>query len=147
MYCFIKEHNPRNIFGKAALGLIIIVIALSGILNSELVLTKGAVAAAKDFLEFKKCLLGIKQDGQDKAGLGVNYYRFPFIRYYTNRQCTVVFNKAGLEALPSLPEYFILIFQNNPTNYELYQFLNQKYNTLFTCNSLKFPSLFFKLKK
>lgn len=148
MYRFFREQNPRNLFGVAALSAIIITLSVRGALKSELPVTKEMLSVSSDFLVFKQCLLNIRPRGPGAAGiLGVNYYRFPLIRYYADRQCKVVFNKAALEALASLPEYFIFIYQNNPANYELYQFLKEKYTELFQCKSARFPSIFFKLKR
>jgi hypothetical protein len=144
---FIKKENPRNVLGRIALVAVIIAICARGLLKSELPLSAEKINQSKDFLTFKQCLLNIRQKGSDKDDLGINYYRFPFIRYYTNRRCKPVFDRPGLENLPSLPGYFIFIPQNNPANQELFRFLNQKYTQLFACKSSRFPSIFFKLKK
>jgi len=146
IFSFAKENNPHNFLGKIPLAFIIIAIALTGIWQSSLPITPDNIRQAKEFLIFKKCLLNLKTHTSENDDIGVNYFRYPFIRYYTDRHCVVLFDKASLEELPSPPRYFIFMPYNNPSAQELFQYLNQKYNILFQCNSAKFPSVFFKLK-
>jgi len=146
-YSFIRENNPHNLFGKSALIIIIVIIVLTGILKSELPIGKNKIMWTKDFLVFKQCLLSLRGMGNGKEPIGVNYYRNPFMRYYANRQCRAIFDKASLEKSSPLPQYFILMLYNNPSNQELYQYLSQKYVFLFQCHSGRFPSIFFKLKE
>lgn len=145
-YRFIRENNPKNIAGKVILAMMIIAVSISGILKSELPVTKDKRMLARDFIVFKKCLLGIRHTDQTPGRLGVNYYRYPFMRYYTNRVCITIFNTATIEGLKALPEYFLFIPQNNEENMKLYQLLTSKYDLLFKCESQRFPSLFFRIK-
>lgn len=144
---FLKRQERRNISGGLILALFVIAVSLSGLLKSELPIFGERLHAARDFLGFKQCLLSIRSTPEDKETLGVNYYRYPFIRYYTERKCEVVFNKAALEALPSLPGYFVLMLQNNQSTFELYQSLQEKYTMLSECRSARFPGMLFKLKR
>jgi hypothetical protein len=146
IFYFAEGNNPRNLFGKIALTAVIIAIFFSGIFKSELPVTQDNIARAEDFKKFKACLLSLKEMSSKKDTLGVNYFRYPFIRYYADRHCIVLFDKASLEELPSLPHYFIFMPYNNSSAQELLQYLNQKYAILFQFNSARFPSLFFKLK-
>jgi len=146
VFSFAKENNPRNFFGRIPLAFIIIAIVLTGIWQSSLPITPDNIRQAKDFLIFKKCLLNLRAHTRQNDEIGVNYFRYPFIRYYTDRHCIALFDKASLEELPVLPRYFIFIPYNNPPAKELAQYLSQKYDILFQCDSARFPSLFFKLK-
>jgi len=152
LFCYIilsfaRENNPRNLFGRIPLVLIIIIIVFTGIRKSSLPIMPENIRQAKDFLVFKKCLLNLKAQSNKKDEVGVNYFRYPFIRYYTNRRCIVLFDKASLEKLPALPPYFIFMPYNNPSAFELFQFLNQKYEVLSQCTSSRFPVVIFRLKK
>ncbi|MCX5703423.1 MAG: hypothetical protein NT066_02905, partial [Candidatus Omnitrophica bacterium] len=68
MYHFVRKQNPQNVFGKLALAAIIIIISVSGLLKSELPITKEALSGAGEFLVFKHCLLSIRATPRDKAG-------------------------------------------------------------------------------
>jgi hypothetical protein len=146
MFSYIKINNPSNLAGKIMLGIIIIAIIWTGVAQSSLPVTSEKIRQAKDFLVFKGCLLSLRARAGAKDEIGVNYFRYPFIRYYTGRHCAAVFDKPSLLELPKLPEYFIFIPYNNQAAAELLQFLNQKYVILFKCDSVRFPALFLKLK-
>jgi hypothetical protein len=147
IFTFIKDKNPRNIFAKIPLIIIIITIISAGISKSELPVTPENIARANDFLIFKKSLLKLKEISHEKDDFGVNYYRFPFIRYYVHRPCMVIFDKPTLENKPNLPRYFIFFPYNDQRNAELFKFIVQKYDFLFQCNSFRFPAFFYELKK
>jgi hypothetical protein len=147
LLCFVKENNPRNFFGKIAFSLVIIIIMLSGISKSNLPVTADRIKQAKDFLEFKRCLISLKGMSKDGDEVGVNYYRNPFMRYYTNRHFSAIFNKSQLENKLILPKYFILLPYDNPTTKELFAFIEKRYAYKFSCNSGVFPSVFFELKE
>ncbi|MFH1269737.1 MAG: hypothetical protein ABIH75_01585 [Candidatus Omnitrophota bacterium] len=146
MYHFSRNQSPRGFLSRLPLIALVIAVSVSGILKSELPVPGELRFAAKEFLKFKQCLLQIKAGEEDRAALGVNYYRYPFISYYANRKCFTVFSKDDLEKLRSLPEYFILIPNNNPVTHELFLTLKEKYEMLFQCDSARFPSFFMKLK-
>jgi hypothetical protein len=146
MYHFSRNQSPRGFLSRLPLIVLIIAVSVLGVLKSELPVTGDLRFSAKEFLKFKQCLLKIKAEEQDMADLGVNYYRYPFISYYANRKCVTVFSRADLETLRSLPEYFILMPNNNPASRELFLYLRERYDMLFQCDSARFPSFFLKLR-
>jgi len=146
LFNFVIEYKLNNAFSKVILLLIVVSIAYTGIMQSELPVTTEKIKGASEFVKFKQCLLHLKGISQPKDRVGVNYFRFPFIRYYTNRSCQSVFDKAALETFPELPRYFIFIPYNNEVAGVLFQFLKTKYTLLFQCNSARFPAFFFELK-
>lgn len=146
IFSFIKEHANNNLYLRAICIGMVFIIAISGIRRSQLPVTAENLKAAQDFLSFKQCLLKLKEASAESDDIGLNYYRYPFIRYYTHRRCVTVFAKNFLEGLPNLPEYFIFFPYNSKDANELFQFLKEKYSPLWDCNSPRFPSLFFQLK-
>jgi hypothetical protein len=66
VFSFVKEKYPDNFFGRIALGVLIVTIALTGIFKSSLPVTAEGIAGAKDFLIFKKCLLDLKSASRPK---------------------------------------------------------------------------------
>jgi hypothetical protein len=144
---FIKENLRLNFYTKAFTIFIIIFILLSGIRESQLPFTPEKVRREQEFVKFKDCLLHLRNISQEKDIIGVNYFRYPFMRYYADRSFRVALNTNSLADLPNLPKYFVLILQDNPNTYELFNFINQRYSTLFECNSALFPSIFFELKQ
>ena len=143
---YIREHASRNIPAKLALVLAAVFILSRGLLQSDIPFNAEKIGRAKDFLVFKKCLLSLKDKSKDKEEVAINYFRNPFVRYYTHRRCLAVFHKPGLEQLSPTPRYFIFMPYNDPQVMELYGYLNEHYTLLFQCNSERFPTLFFKKK-
>lgn len=146
VFSFTKEHTNNNLCVRALGAGMAFVIAVTGISRSQLPVTDENLKLAQDFLIFKQHLLKLKAEGKDNDEIGLNYYRTPFISYYTHRRCRKVFDKNTLEQIRALPPYFIFFPYNNPEAKELFQSLNQKYIQLGVCNSVRFSSVFFKLK-
>ena len=147
IYSFLKENNLwKNAYLRTSWILIVGVIIFTGIFKSELPITLDKIRRAQDFKVFTHCLLKLREISSEKDDIGVNYYRFPFIRYYTNRHCNAIFDKDSMEKLPTLPHYFIFIPYNDQRSQELFQFLQEKYTPLWQCDSSRFPAIFFKLK-
>lgn len=147
LFYFLKENTRFGIFQRIFLISIIGFILSAGLAKSELPITSERVKKAQDFLIFKQYLLKLREKSGEKDVIGVNYYRSPFMRYYTHRQFKTVFNKQALESLPALPQYFILLPYENESTKELLVSLREKYVPLFECNSGVFPSIFLELKK
>jgi len=152
IFCFIiiryiKENLSFRRYANIFLILIIVTIAITGIRNSQLPVTPGKIKGAQEFIKFKECLLKLNEISQQKDEVAVNYFRFPFIRYYTNRHCVAIFNKPSLERLSVYPRYFIFLPYNNQDAQVLYEYLKDRYTPLWQCNSLSFPAVFFELKK
>jgi len=147
IYSFLKENNLwKNAYLRTSWILIVGVIIFTGIFKSELPITLDKIRRAQDFKVFTHCLLKLREISSEKDDIGVNYYRFPFIRYYTHRHCSAIFDKDSMEKLPTLPHYFIFIPYNDQKSQELFQFLQEKYTPLWQCDSSRFPAIFFKLK-
>lgn len=147
IYSFLKENNLwNNIYLRASWMAIVGVIIFTGIFKSELPITPDKIERAQNFKVFTHCLLKLREISGEKDTISVNYFRFPFIRYYTHRNCSAVFDKDSIEKLPALPDYFIFILYNSQESQELFKFLQEKYAPLWQCDSLSFPTIFFKLK-
>lgn len=144
---FIKENLKVQFYPKIFSILLMMVILFIGVIKSELPVTPEKIKMAQEFIKFKNCLLRLKEISQEKDKIGVNYYRFPFMRYYTNRHFLNISDKSSLENLTALPKYFILIPYDNQIAQELFEFLKQRYVLLWQCNSLRFPGIFFKIKE
>lgn len=143
---FIKEKNRyAPIKYLLAISGICLVI-FTGINKSELPLTTQNIERAEAFLQFKECLFKLKEMSTKKEQIGLNYYRYPFISYYTERLPVRIFDKASLEALVPLPRYFIFVPYNTQNSQELFVALNQRYIKLRECASGKFPAVIFALK-
>jgi len=146
IFSFIQENFSTRYYLMAILSFIIVIMIFTGIMNSDLPLTREKIIMSVDFIKFKECLRKLKESSQAEDKIGINYYRFPFIRYYTNRSCVSIFDKVTLDNSTILPRYFIFISRNNPTSQQLFEYLEQKYVHLWKCDSLRFPAIFFKLK-
>ncbi len=145
-FCYAKEKTYLRIPLKMA-GLVLILGTLfAGINRSALPITPSQIRNAQDFLTFKECLLGLRKNSQEKDVVGINYFRRPFVGYYTDRNVLFAPDKPSLEKLVALPRYFIFIPYNTQYAAELFQFLNQKYSQISECRSQRFPSIFFELK-
>jgi len=147
IYSFLKENNLwNNIYLRTSWLAIVSVILLTGVFKSELPITPDKIKRAQDFKIFTRCLWKLREISGAKDDIGVNYFRFPFIRYYTHRHCSAIFDKDSMGKLPTLPHYFIFIPYNDQKSQELFQFLQEKYTPLWQCDSSRFPAIFFKLK-
>jgi hypothetical protein len=144
IFSFLKEKKVYSLANVLGGGLVFF-ISIWGLLNTTLPLVSNNIKRAEEFIKFKRCLLKIREMSGDKDTIGVNYFRFPFIRYYTNRRCLTIFSREELDNSTILPEYFILIPYNNEKTHKLYQYLKEKYSPVFKCNSLILPGIFFKV--
>jgi hypothetical protein len=122
-------------------------VCLAGILHSELPVTPQGLKRVEQFKVFKGCLLELKRSSSQDAVVGVNYFRFPFIRYYLSRQVRVIFDKQTFESQPHKPDYFIFFPYNNEQAQQLWEILAPYYAPKFQCNSMLFPSIILERKK
>lgn len=146
IFSFVKEHINNNFYLRALAVCMAFIIVITGIRKSQLPVTAENLRSAQDFLIFKQCLLKLKEASQENDDIGLNYYRYPFIRYYANRHCKMIFDKNSLERLEKFPRFFIFFPYHNPAANELFQSLQEQYVPLWKCDSLRFTSVFFKLK-
>jgi len=143
---FVREHNPKNLMAKVVCCILALGIVFAGVAQSQLPINRQNVSSSLDFLKFKEDLLSLKEMSDETDRIGVNYFRHPFIGFYTNRRTFSMFNKATLEGLERLPEYFIFFPQNRPDIQELGQYINEKYVLLYRSSSSRLPAIFYKLK-
>jgi hypothetical protein len=123
------------------------IVVFTGVTQSELPVNAENIASTKDFIKFKQLLVQLRSE-QVKGIVAVNYWRTPFISYYTRRKTIPIFDAASLKELPSLPRYFIFLYRNNsPAAVELFETLKQQYDLLFTSESRRFPGVIFVLKE
>ena len=147
IFSHIREGSGINLWLRLFLIGIIVSIALIGIIKSQLPITRVRIERSLDFLKFKQCLLSLKEMSRQKDEIGVNYYRYPFINYYTQRHCRLVFDSASLEQSRELPEYFIFLPYADKDTRGLFRFLSERYARRFQCQSWRFPAIFFELRK
>ena len=147
IFFFIGEKKPGRISSSLAFIVIVALIAGNGILKSELPVTKESIARAEDFKIFKECLSSFQKMSKESDVVGINYFRFAFMRYYTMRRFTPVTHKEEFDKLSSLPQYFIYLPYNAPASQALLEALKTKYEPMFQCASGRFPTLFLKLKQ
>jgi hypothetical protein len=145
-FCYLRERPGRVLIKDLILAVVIIDVAMIAVFQSELPVTKEAVAASEDFLLFKKDLFSLKERSSPRDVVGVNYFRFPFMAYYLDRRCVVIFDRYDMLDASKRPKYFMFVpYKNQPAG-ELYKFLKQHYNVLFYSGSQRFPIVFFELK-
>jgi hypothetical protein len=144
---YIKENLSSRRYANVFLLFMIIMIVITGIGNSQLPVTPAKIKDSLEFIKFKECLIRLKQNSSPDDRVGVNYFRFPFMRYYTNRDCVVVFDKSALEAAATHPRFFIFMPYANQNTHDLYEYLLQSYIPLWQCDSSGFPAIFLKRKQ
>ena len=147
IFSYIKENLSFRRYAYMSLALVIVLIAVTGVGNSQLPVSQVKIKNAREFIKFKECLYRLKQASKPADKIGVNYYRCPFIRYYADRDCVVVYDKRSLEEVSEPPQYFILLPYANRSTQVLLEYLNQNYTPLWQCNSSSFPAIIFEQKK
>ncbi|MFH0826282.1 MAG: hypothetical protein V1923_00130 [Candidatus Omnitrophota bacterium] len=146
VFTFLKDRHPQGMARLAIIALLVMWIAGTGILKSQLPVTQASRAGARDFIKFKGCLVRLTAVSQPKNRVGVNYYRMPFMRYYSQRNCETIFDRTALEKMSPLPRFFIFLPYRDQRSFELLALIQEKYKILFDCPSSRFPALFFELK-
>jgi hypothetical protein len=157
IYSFIKDriNTDINIFricrvalcSKVLLVFIISLIAIIGITKSELPVTIDKIHNAQDFLKFKTCLLMLRNFSAPRETIGINYFRYPMVQYYTKRQCFRIFNARQLENMQDFAQYFIFVPYDDQNSRNLLNNLMQRYHFLFQCDSSRFPVFFLQLNQ
>jgi hypothetical protein len=144
---YLYAYTKKSVGGKIVISFFLIFVIFTGIERSELPVLPEKIKAAKDFLIFKNCLLKLRALSYEKDLASTNYYRFPFMRHYTDRNCRYIFDKATLEKTLPLPRYFIFIPYQHQSALELLNVLRERYEAVKECKSQRFPSIIFKLKE
>jgi hypothetical protein len=145
LFYFLKQRGAQAVLRIAVCCACVILIGWSGISRSDLPLTGRALIEARDFLLFKRDLLRLRTQSRSGDEIGVNYYRRPFISYYTERRTFFFPDGKSLAQREKLPRYFLFFPFNHQATGELYAFLQQKYRVLFTSESRMFPVVFYEL--
>ncbi|HOW42692.1 MAG TPA: hypothetical protein P5110_09920 [Candidatus Omnitrophota bacterium] len=147
LFEYINARVQRATILKVIGGAFVAAICLIGLAQSELPVTADRLLRVEQFKIFKESLLELKSASAADAVIGVNYYRYPFIRYYTDRSVKIVFDKQTLESLPRLPDYFIFIFYDNDGARAFFETLKQQYQPKLQCKSMIFPSVIMERKQ
>lgn len=134
-------------FKRGVLALALGIIVLAGIRQSDLPVTRDSIRRAEDFLIFKQALLALREASRPNDTVGVNYHRFPFMGYYTQRRFLKINDTAALESQGRLPRYFIFIPYEGQMTRELLDAVQKKYALIAASASKRFPALFFALKE
>lgn len=142
----VRKLNPDSAVIKLFVGAVAAVIVLTGLLRSDLPLTPRAITFSADFANVEGALAKVRESSVPGDTIGVNYFRYPFIRAYTKLSTIPVFSADGLNSLDKLPEYFIFMPYSNDQAGTLFEVLNGKYDIMFRCRSGRFPAVFFKKK-
>jgi len=125
---------------------VIFLLGWESVQNSSLPINSRKVYQSASFLKFKRCLTTLKNESRESDTVGVNYYRFPFIRYYTDRNVVRIFSDAELTGRERLPECFIFVPYSSQEATRLRETLQNRYDVFLRCDSEIFPVLIFKLK-
>lgn len=148
-YSLFKYAGTVSAWGKKSVAVVILFVAFlcsAGIVGSQLPVTGAGIASEVDFRNAVDCLKYLRSESAPSSVIGVNYYRFPFIRYYLDRNVVPVMDAESLEALPALPEYFLFMPYDNDVFRVLFGKLDEKYEIVSRCRSQRFPFVVFKLK-
>jgi len=116
-------------YSAGGCGILVVVIAASGIFKSDCPVTTEKKAIHADFLQFKKCLLGLRSSPAIRRPWR-KLLPLSFIRYYTQRQCKVIFDKPAWRKLMPAALLHIDLY-NNPASEELHQVLIQNITSVY----------------
>jgi hypothetical protein len=144
---FVRERLHSNGALQVLVWGMVAFVVWSGVSASQLPVSREKIRSAREFVEFRDCLTHLNAVSRDQDVVGVNFFRFPFIRYYTHRHVIAAFTPEMLEGQVPLPTYFVFLPYNNQDTENLLEFLNQRYVPVFDCKSGMFPSIFFELKR
>lgn len=144
-FSFIKQYDPNNYIGKVLVGLSIALFSIWGIVSSNLPLGREKIKNYQEFLIFKNCLINLKAKSYPTDKIGLNYYRHPFISYYTDRNCVFIPEKNTFAQTSSLPRYFLFFPYRTPWAIELLEKIKEKYTIIEECPSRTFPATIFEL--
>lgn len=144
---FVRERLHSAWAPRAIVWTMVAVVVWSGIGASQLPVTRGKIKSAREFIAFRDCLAHLKGVARDRDAVGVNFFRYPFIRYYTHRHVIAVFTPEMLEVPEPLPAYFVFIPYDNRDSRNLLVFLQRHYVPIFECQAGIFHSLFMERKR
>jgi hypothetical protein len=128
---------------SVAIGLGIMASTLS---KTDLPFSAQHVAREREFTKFRDCLIRFRSMVGEREVIGMNYYRWPFVSYYTDRRVQPTFTASQIEAQSPLPGGFVLLPYNTPETQKLAEVLQQHYTLVFECPNALFPSYFFLRK-
>jgi hypothetical protein len=126
---------------------VVFLLGWESVQNSGLPLNPRKIYQSRSFLKFKNCLTVLKNKSRESDIVGVNYFRFPFIRYYTDREVLSIFTDVELIGMAKLPEYFIFMPYGEQSSMRLLEALKTRYDVFLQCDSEIFPALIWKVKE
>jgi hypothetical protein len=86
----------------------------------------------------------LKHNSSPQESVGVNYFRYPFIRYYTNRHCERIFTSEEFGELSAKPDFFIFFPYGDRATQMFLETLKRDYVPVFQCRSKAYPAVIFK---
>jgi hypothetical protein len=144
---YIDVKAPKDIYIRAVGAGLAVYVCLTGVLASGLPVTAAGLKRVEQFNVYKGCLQGLERSSAKDAVVGVNYFRYPFMQYYLNRQMLCIFDRQTLESQPRKPDYFIFFAYDNEPARQMWEALNIYYAPKSQCNSMLFPGIIMELKK
>jgi hypothetical protein len=116
------------------------VIAMMGILQSELPVTPQKIAYEREFLKVADCLRKIRPLATPQDFLACNLMRPTWMMmYYTKTRAVGVSTVEEFEKLPEKPKFFLLVPVNNPETQRLAQHLEKSYRVRSVCENQRLP--------
>lgn len=101
--------------------------------NSVLPVNSEKIFENNVFVKFKKCLTILKNEIRESDIVGANYYRSPFIRFYTDRNVVCILTAGKLTGMEKLPEYFIFMPYEHKLARSLWKALKVRYDVFLRC--------------
>jgi hypothetical protein len=118
-------------------------IALTWTFKSELPITPSRVQNEKEFQLVAENLRSMREIIPEGAVFGVNYMRYRFIQYYTNRKGIPLFKDSDLLMNPEI-EYFAFVPIQTPETQALIDELQRSFVLIKESPSPRFPIFWFK---
>ncbi len=116
--------------------LIVFLLGWEMVQNSCLPVNSEKIFESNVFVKFKKCLTVLKNEIRESDVMGVNYVRYPFIRYYTDRNVVCILTAGQLTGMEKLPEYFIFVPYNHQLAVSLWEALKVRYDVFLECKAI-----------
>ena len=140
--CLPQRFVPLSLSVVAA---VFVLMAAVGVFQSELPVTAAKQARELAFRQLAEKLVALQQTFSPSAVVATNYFRQPFISYYTNRQVLMVRTPEMLSLLASPPSYFLLVpFGDEPTKQLTASLETAGYRPQFVIESQLLPFVVWK---
>lgn len=137
--------RPERLLVLSIVLFMVFVYVDDGVEKKMLPFSAKARASAADFRQFSLCLFHAGRLTQENETIGTNYFRYPPMTYYSNRNYQVIDKGVLMADGAVLPKYFMFVPDYTVETGRLLRFLRQKYTPLLRCQS-KYPTgIFFEL--